>query len=461
MRITLLAAVVLALGILPPRAAAAVSAVQNPSAERVYLDTYCVSCHNARTRVAGLSLADLDVTRVGDDARIWERVVKRMRIGGMPTANAPVKPERKATAAFIQAIEARLDEGDLGNWMSPAAERLSDLELASRLAAFLWSSWPDESLLDVASKGRLSNPSVLEEQTRRMLKDRRSDALLRDFFGQWLYLNRFDKVAPDATLFPGFDGDLRDAMKRETEMFLESQVREDHGVLDLLTANYTYLNERLARHYGITGVTGSSFRRVTLSDAARGGLLGQGSVLALTSFANRTSPVVRGKWVMDNLLGQMPPPPPANVPPLETQKVEGTIRTRMESHRRNPVCASCHYVMDPVGFALENFNPVGQWRTTEGPFPIDASGQLPDGTPFADPVQFKATLINEQRDAIVHNIAERLLGYATGRRFEYFDAPSTRAIVRDSAASGYRWSSMILGVVKSAPFQMKRAEQAR
>lgn len=444
---------------LPRPAGAAVQT--SPSAERVYVNTYCVSCHNATRPVAGLSLAGLNTDRAAASAPIWERVVKRMRIGGMPTENAPVKPDRRATAAFILALEGRLDAGDLANWASGVAAPLTDLELASRLAAFLWSSWPDDELLDVASKGRLNNPTVLEEQTKRMLEDRRSDAFLRDFFGQWLYLNKFDKVLPDATLFPDFNGDLRDAMKRETELFLESQVREDHGVLELLTATYTFLNERLARHYGIPGVSGNSFRRVTLTDAARGGLLGQGSVLALTSFATRTSPVVRGKWVMDNLLGQFPPPPPANVPALETQKVEGTIRAKMESHRKNPVCASCHYVMDPVGFALENFNPVGQWRTAEGAFPIDASGQLPDGTPFTDPVQFKATLVNEQRDAIVHNIAERLLAYATGRRFEYFDAPAARAIVRDTAPSGFRWSSMILAVVRSTPFQMKRVEASQ
>jgi mono/diheme cytochrome c family protein len=452
--------VLVTFAVLPGVAAAAQAAAGQPpkSPERTFLDTYCISCHGPTRQAAGVALDAADVDHVAANAVIWERVVRRLRVGGMPPVGNAA-PEAGAISAFVATLEGGLDAADGANWTANLAVPLSNLELATRLASFLWSSWPDDELLDAAAKGTLKNPAILQQQTRRMLKDRRSDAFLRDFFGQWLLLDNLGKAAPSPTQFPEFDDELRDAMKRETELFLESQVREDRGVLDLLTANYTFLNQRLARHYGVANIAGNAFQRVPLVDPARGGLLGQGSVLTITSFANRTSPVVRGKWIMATLLNSPPPPPPANVPPLDSSKVDGSLRDRLERHRQNPVCASCHYVMDPIGFAFENFNAIGEWRTVDGNFPINASGKLPDGTPFNGPAEFKTALVNERRDALVHNVAEKLLAYAIGRTVAYFDAPSARAIVRASAPAGYTWSSMIVGVVGSTPFQMKRLDQ--
>ena len=334
--------------------------------------------------------------------------------------------------------------------------RLSDVELASRLSFFLWSSIPDDELLDLAIRGRLQDPAVLDRQVERMLEDRRSDALLNNFFGQWLLVRNVQSVAPDPKAFPGFDENLRRALERETSLFLEAQLREDRGALELMTADYTFLNERLAKHYGIPKVYGSHFRRVTYPDDRRAGLLGQGSVLMVTSYSNRTSVVQRGKWILENLLGAPPPPPPAVVPPLENTKVEGSLRQRMEQHRRNPVCAACHAQIDPLGFALENFNGIGRWRTTDEYAPIDASGVMPDGVAFSGPVDFRAALLTH-REALLSTLTRKLLTYAIGRGTEYYDMPTVRSIVQDSAAYDYRWSSLVLGIVKSAPFQMRRS----
>jgi hypothetical protein len=335
--------------------------------------------------------------------------------------------------------------------------RVSDVELVSRLSFFLWSSIPDDELLSLAALGRLTQPGVLEQQVRRMLADGRSDALVTDFASQWLYLRNIRAVLPNPETYPEFDDSLREGFQRETELFFGSQLREDHGVVDLLTAGYTFVNERLARHYGIPGVYGSHFRRVTLPDDRRMGLLGQGSILTVTSYANRTSPVVRGKWLLENLLGAPPPPPPPNVPALKDTAAGGrlaSVRERLEEHRRNPACAACHARMDPLGFALENFDGVGKWRDlSEAGAPIDASGTLPDGTAFNGPAQFRRALLG-RRDEFVATVAEKLLTYALGRGLEYYDAPAVRAIVRD-AAPDYRWSSIILGIVRSLPFQMR------
>ncbi len=340
------------------------------------------------------------------------------------------------------------------------AYRLSDVELASRLSFFLWSSIPDDELLAVAEAGRLSQPDVLEAQVRRMLADARSTALMSSFGGQWLHLRRMRTVTPEVNAFPGFDDNLRAALVRETQLFLADQFRHDRSVVDLLTADYTFVNERLARHYGIEGVYGSRFRRVTWTDEKRRGLLGHGSILTVTSLATRTSPVVRGKWVLENILGTPPPPPPPDVPELPDRVDSGEVqsmRTRMEAHRANPVCASCHARMDPLGFALEHFDAVGKWRDTEAEAPIDASGALPDGTTF-DGLPALREILFERRGEFVATVTGKLLTYALGRGIEYFDRPAIRAIVRESERDDYRWSSLILALVRSQPFQMRRSE---
>ena len=339
--------------------------------------------------------------------------------------------------------------------------RVSDVELASRLSFFLWSSIPDDELLDVAVRGKLKEPAVLEQQVRRMLADSRSDALVKNFFGQWLQLRTMRGVSPDPNLFPEFDQNLRDAFQQETELFIASQLRDDRSVPELLSADYTFLNERLARHYQIPGVSGSRFRRVALTDSRRGGLLGQGSVLTVTSYGNRTSPVLRAKWILENMLGTPPPPPPGDVPPFPDTRGENgeplSVRERLSSHRKNPVCANCHAPMDPLGFALENFDAVGKWRANDANAPVDASGVLVDGTTFNGPAELRKTLLDRQ-DQVVHTVAEKLLTYALGRGLEQYDAPVVRRITHDSAAANYRWSSLILGVVRSTPFQMRRSE---
>ena len=343
------------------------------------------------------------------------------------------------------------------------AYRISDLELASRLSIFLWSSIPDDQLLDLAAAGKLKDPAVLEEQVGRLLADSRSQALVDNFAGQWLYLRNMRLVTPEQSVFPTFDENLRQAFQQETELFFESMLREDRSVMDLLTADYTFVNERLARHYQIPNIYGNHFRRVTLSDEHRRGLLGQGSILTVTSYANRTSPVLRGKWLLENMLGTPPPPPPPNVPALKDRGEDGealSVRERMEQHRADPACASCHEVMDPLGFALENFDGIGRWRTTsEANTPIDASGVLPDGTQFEGPVGLRELLVS-RRQQFVTTVTERLLTYALGRGVENYDAPAVRKIIQEAAPSDYRWSSIIMGIVKSVPFQMRRSAES-
>ena len=339
------------------------------------------------------------------------------------------------------------------------AHRISDVELASRLSFFLWSSIPDDELLDLAIQGKLSDQTVLDQQVRRMLNDDRSAALVSNFFGQWLGVRSMRTVAPDPGEYPEFDDNLREAFQQETELFLESQVREDRSMLELLTANYTFVNERLARHYGIGKVYGSHFRRVTYPDDRRASLLGHGSILTVTSYANRTSPVLRGKWVLETLIGMPPPEPPPNVPALREKDEIGqptSVRGRLEEHRKNPVCASCHATMDPLGFALENFSAIGRWRTLDANTPVDASGVLPDGTEFDGPAGFRSALLN-YREEFLQTAIEKLLTYALGRGTEYYDMPTVRAIRREADRSDHRWSTVILGIVKSTPFQMRRS----
>jgi hypothetical protein len=333
---------------------------------------------------------------------------------------------------------------------------VTDIELASRLSFFLWSSVPDDELLRVAARGRLRNPDVLAQQVRRMLADDRSQALVTNFAGQWLHLRNLRSSIPDQNVFPDFDDNLRQAFQQEAELFFASIVQENRSVPELLTADYTFVNERLAAHYGIPNVAGSHFRRVTLTDEARKGLLGKGAVLLVTSHPDRTSPVVRGKWILDNVLGTPPPPPPANVPPLP----EGngakprTVREQMEQHRASAVCATCHRVIDPLGFALENFDAVGAWRTRDAGSAIDASGQLTDGTRVDGVVTLRQALM-KRPEVFVRTFTEKLLVYGLGRGLAYYDMPAVRAIVAESARQNYTFSSLVLALVRSTPFQMR------
>jgi len=341
------------------------------------------------------------------------------------------------------------------------AYRISDLELASRLSFFLWSSIPDDELLDAAVREKLRIPAVLHQQVRRMLKDDRSRVLVSNFAEQWLHLRNLSSTTPDMRLFPDFDDNLRQAFRKETQLFFESILREDRSVLDLLRANYTFVNERLAKHYGIPNVYGSRFRRVTFGEESeRGGLLRQGSILTVTSYATRTSPVIRGKWILDNILGAPPLPPPPAVPSLQENTAAGktlSMRERIAQHRANPACASCHNVMDPLGFSLENYDAVGRWRTAEDNAPIDASGALPDGSKFEGVSGLQKALL-ARPEVFVTTLSEKLLTYALGRGVEYYDVPAIRKVVRDAGARDFRFSSIIAGIVGSTPFQMRRSQ---
>jgi cytochrome c551/c552 len=344
----------------------------------------------------------------------------------------------------------------------PAAQAIgpvSDIELASRLSFFLWSSMPDEKLLNVAARGQLRQPLTLEREVRRMLKDPRSKALVENFAGQWLMLRNLRGHIPTPGDFPDFDNELRQGFRHETELFVESIFREDRGVMELLTADYTFVNARLARHYGIPNIYGSHYRRVTLPGQARRGLLGQGSVLTVTSYPNRTSPVLRGKWILENILGTPPPAPPPNVPALDENKAgeeAKSQRERLEAHRRSPACASCHRVMDPLGFALENFDGIGEWRVKEVGGRIDPTGQLADGSAVDGPVALRRAL-TKKPELFVRTVTEKLMTYGLGRGMEYSDMPTIRAIARDASRDDYRFSSIVIGIVKSPAFQMKRS----
>jgi len=350
-------------------------------------------------------------------------------------------------------------ERDPSNAAPGTAHPVSDLELASRLSFFLWSSIPDDELLELASQGKLRQPGVLERQVRRMLADPRSTSLVSNFAEQWLYLRDIENKRPNEALFADFDESLRDAFRRETDLFLDSVLRGNHSVLDLLSANYTFVNERLAKHYDIPNVHGSDFRRVTFpSGSPRGGLLGQGSILTITSYANRTSPVSRGKWVLENLLSAPPPPPPPDVPALKTEgKDTGktlTMRDAMLQHRANPACAGCHSRMDPIGFAMENFDGIGRWRDQDAGNPIDASGVFPGGEKFEGMAGLKASLLSHPEE-FVSTITEKLMMYGVGRNVQYYDRPAIRAILKQAARNNYTFASLVLGVVESAPFQMR------
>ena len=353
-------------------------------------------------------------------------------------------------------------ERDPAGIAAGAAYRVSDIDLASRLSFFIWSSIPDDELLDLAARGALSRPATFERQMRRMLADPKAQSLVDNFLGQWLQLRNVRSKQPNSHEFPDFDDNLRQALHAETELFFGSIIREDRSVLDLMNADYTFVNERLARHYGIPNVYGSHFRRVTLPDETRRGLLGKGAVLMVTSHPHRTSPVIRGKWVLENILGAPPPPPPDVVPPFEEETAAArpkSVRERLEAHRRNPACAGCHRMIDPAGLALENFDAVGAWRSRDGGTrgtPVDASGQLVDGTKVDGVVALRQALMREP-EIFVGTVTEKLLTYALGRGLVASDMPAVRAIVRDARRDDYRFSSVVLGIVRSVPFQMRTA----
>lgn len=393
--------------------------------------------------------------------------------GAQASADAGPRPDTRRQTAVMAGTASRVQPAmrlalaPAGTMAQGAAApagvvRISDVELASRLSFFLWSSVPDDQLLDAASQGRLRGPAVLEKQVRRMLADPRARSLVENFAGQWLELRRLEAVSPVENIFPEFDAELREAFKQETERFIESMLREDRPVGELLTANYTFLNERLARHYGVPNIAGSHFRRVTMTGDRRIGLLGHGSVLTVTSQGTRTAPVLRGKWMLENILGSPVPPPPPNIPPLKGTGDKGEVltgRAALEQHRANPVCANCHARMDPWGFALENYDAIGKWREKEGSQLIDASAVLLDGTKLDGPAGVRQVLL-ARREQFIKTVSEKLMVYALGRPVEYYDKPALRKVLREAAAKDNTWSSIVLGVVNSMPFQyqMRGAE---
>jgi hypothetical protein len=386
------------------------------------------------------------------------------RGGGAPATNESRAPATDFDSGIQQALARVLvaprfiyrAEAEPATVAAGAIYRVSDVDLASRLSFFLWSSIPDDELMNAATKGQLRDPKEFERQVRRMLADRKSDALITNFAGQWLYLRDLANVQTEAK---NFDANLRQAFRRETEMFFGAIVREDRSLLDLIDADFTYVDERLARHYGIPNIRGSYFRRIPLAaDSPRRGLLGQGSMLTVTSVATRTSPVTRGKWILENLLGTPPPVPPPGVETNLDQDAKATkpktLRGRLELHRANPVCASCHKIMDPMGFALENFDLVGTWREFDSGEPIDSSGQLADGSPLRGPADLRRALLSRS-GAVMTTITAKLMTYALGRPLDHADMPTVRAVVRRAAANDHRFSSVLLGIVGSDPFQKR------
>lgn len=353
-------------------------------------------------------------------------------------------------------------ERDPLNSQPGTAHQIGDFELASRLSFFLWSSIPDDQLLKLAEQGKLKDPAVLSKQVNRLLDDRKSKAFVSNFAGQWLYLRNLAQVTPDQDAFPNFDPTLRQAFQRETELFFDAVMRENRPVTELLSADFTYLNQRLAKHYEISGIYGSQFRRVTLKNSNRSGLLGQGSILTVTSYPDRTSVVQRGKWVLENLLGTPPPPPPPDVAALEARAKDGkrlTMRQQMEQHRANPTCSSCHSRMDPIGFSLENYDGIGAWRAKDGGNAIDVSGKMPDGATFEGPAGLRNLLLTAHRDEFIGTVTEKLLTYALGRGLEFYDGPAMRAIVRDAATQNSTIPALISSIVKSPQFQMRRTRE--
>jgi hypothetical protein len=375
--------------------------------------------------------------------------------------NAPFERGIEAALQFILTSPEFLFrfEADPANAAASSSYRLDDIALASRLSFFLWSSIPDDELLRVAEQGKLKDPVVLEQQVKRMLGDSKSRAMITNFAEQWLFLRNLKSSSPDLQIFPDFDDNLRQAMKEETTLLFDAIMREDRSVMDLINADYTFVNERLARHYGIPGVYGSDFRRVKAPSEARRGILGQGSILTVTSYPNRTSPVQRGKWILTNILGVPPTPPPPNVPALKENGEDGkprSLRERMEKHRTDAVCAGCHKVMDPIGFALENFDGVGHWRALDDGSTIDPSGTLFNGAKVEGAAALRE-MIASRPDVFVGVMTEKMMIYALGRGIDYRDMTAVRKVVADARAKDYKFSAMVSGIVKSVPFQFKEA----
>ena len=430
------------------------------SATRPVLDRYCGGCHSAARSIAGLDLDALNGAPVAEHLPHWEKVARRLRARVDPPRGLP-RPDDATYRVVVSRLEGALDAAHAANRTTLPLERVSDAELAARMATFLWDGTPDAELLEAARGGELRDPDGLSRQVARMIRSPKSDSLVDRGFAEWFALDRLRRTVPDPSVFPQFDSDLRQAMETETRLFLQSQLREDRRAVELWTANYTYVNERLARHYGLPGVSGKEFVRVTWPATSRAGLLGQAGPLAGTSQSSRTSPTARGVYVLTRFLGLDAPNPPANVPALaeRTSAPKGTLRDRMTAHKTNPACANCHALFDPLGLALENFDATGAWRTTDGGSPIDASGAFIDGTRFAGPAAFRAGLLR-YRDAYYDGVARQLLAYALnrkgrgGRVYDY-EMPAVRKIVRDAAASNYRWSAILSGIVASPPFQMK------
>jgi hypothetical protein len=452
------------LGVLRRRAPAGTT-TRRPSGASVatattpVLDRYCIRCHNPRAKSGGLDLESLGERPVAENTGVCEQIVRRLLARHEPPAGAPRPDEetyRTVTTRLAQALDAAYE----GNPTLKDAERVDDAELAVRLAALMWNAAPDVPLLTDAKRGRLHEPAVLKGHVLRMLRDARSASLVDGFLSAWLSLDNEKKARPDPAVFPQVDAELLRAMNTETQLFLESQLRENRNAVEIWTANYSYMDAHLARYYGLTGVAGSDFRRVVWPDDRRAGILGQAGILMSLSRPNRTSPTVRGRFVLSRFFGVEAPAPPANVAALvERPEVPGTMRDRLLAHKTNPSCASCHSMFDPMGLALENFDAAGAWRAMDAGLPIDASGTFIDGTPFDGPAGLRAGLMT-YRDAYYVNLAQQLLAYALhrkGRGGQVYDYEMTavRKIARDAAADGYRWSAFLAGVAGSAPFQMR------
>jgi Protein of unknown function (DUF1592)/Protein of unknown function (DUF1588)/Protein of unknown function (DUF1585) len=444
----LLIIIVLAGGANAQTKASQASATDVSKVFKPLFDMYCTTCHNQTRKSGGLALDSLNTGNVAENTAEWEKMLQRLRARRDPPIGM-ARPDEARYETAISTVERALDHAYPDSKNLKSSNRVSNAELAVRMAKFIWNGAPDSTLQDAAKKGALG--TAAEQQVRRMLQDPKANAIVTGFFEPWVLANPLDKVQ-------NVDEDLRRALGTEMRLFFESQIHDDHNALDLWTANYTFINERLARHYGITGISGDEFRKFTFLDNTRGGILGQGSFLTATSATDRTSPVLRGKAILTTFFGIAPPPLLPNVPPLKPND-NRPMRARMQEHASNPVCSSCHLTFEPMGWALENFNRVGQWRNTDAGETIDASGSFIDGSKFNGPAELRAGLA-KYKAAYYSNVTQKLLAYSLERPAKLwylndYEMPSVREILRDAAAHDYRWSTIVLGIVKSSPFQLK------